>query len=102
MVERGVKGTKNHIVGLEFIFKLGFAVVNVEYRLSSQGVAPAAVEDVRCSMLYMVNHADSFNIDRNKIVFPVVLRALIWLCWQDSQQATNNSTMIVNKLTILR
>jgi acetyl esterase/lipase len=40
----------------------------VEYRLSSQGKAPAAIEDIRCAMLYMVNHADSMNIDKNKIV----------------------------------
>ncbi|MGB4414350.1 MAG: alpha/beta hydrolase [Paludibacter sp.] len=63
------QGNKESYSGFGIYFKLGFAVVNVEYRLSSQGVAPAAVEDVRCSMLYMVNHADSFNIDRNKIVF---------------------------------
>ena len=61
-------GKKEAYGGFAVYFKLGFAVVNVEYRLSSQGVAPAGIEDVRCAMLYMVNHADSMNIDKNKIV----------------------------------
>jgi acetyl esterase/lipase len=63
------KGVKEQQSGFATYFKLGFAVANVEYRLSSQGAAPAAIEDVRCAMMYLINHADSFNIDVNKIVF---------------------------------
>jgi acetyl esterase/lipase len=62
-------GNKEAQSGFATYFKLGFAVANVEYRLSSQGKAPVAVEDVRCAMMYLVNHADSLNIDVNKIVF---------------------------------
>lgn len=49
-------------------FKQGYAVVNVEYRLSQVATAPAAVEDVRCALIYVINHAKEFNIDVNKIV----------------------------------
>lgn len=62
-------GSKEAQGGFATYFKLGFAVANVEYRLSSQGNAPAAIEDVRCAMLYLVNHADSLNIDVNRIIF---------------------------------
>ncbi|MBW0178496.1 alpha/beta hydrolase [Sediminibacterium sp.] len=63
------KGAKEAQGGFNTYFKLGFAVANVEYRLSSQGVAPAAIEDVRCVMQYLINHADSLHIDVTKIIF---------------------------------
>jgi acetyl esterase/lipase len=62
------KGTKEAQGGFDMYFKMGFAVVNVEYRLSQQATAPAAVEDVRAAMLYVVKNAKEFNIDVNKIV----------------------------------
>ena len=43
---------------------MGYAVVNVEYRLT----APAAVEDTRCALIYLIKNAKSLNIDVNKIV----------------------------------
>lgn len=63
------KGTKEAQSGFNTYFKLGFAVANVGYRLSSQGAAPAAIEDVRCVMQYLINHADSLHIDVMKIIF---------------------------------
>lgn len=62
-------GTKEAQGGFAVYFKLGFAVANVEYRLSQQAPAPAAAEDVRCAMMYLINHADSLNIDVSRIVF---------------------------------
>jgi acetyl esterase/lipase len=47
---------------------MGFAVVNVEYRLSQQATAPAAVEDARAAMLHVVKNAKGLNVDVNKIV----------------------------------
>ncbi len=61
-------GTKESQTGFGSWFKMGFAVVNVEYRMFPQATAPAAVEDVRASMLYVVQHAKELNIDANKIV----------------------------------
>jgi len=61
-------GTKESQTGFNSFFKLGFAVANVEYRLTPQATAPAAIEDVRCAMLYLVQHAKELNIDPHKIV----------------------------------
>lgn len=61
-------GTKESQTGFGSWFKMGFAVVNIEYRMFPQATAPAAVEDVRASILYTVLHAKELNIDPNKIV----------------------------------
>ena len=61
----GVKETQG---GFNPFFKAGFAVANMEYRLSGQASAPAAIEDTRCMLLYIINNAKQLNIDPNKIV----------------------------------
>ncbi|ANH82884.1 lipase [Niabella ginsenosidivorans] len=61
-------GTKESQTGFSTFFKNGYAVANIEYRLSGQATAPAAVEDARCAVIYLVNHATELNIDINKIV----------------------------------
>jgi acetyl esterase/lipase len=61
-------GTKESQTGFSTFIKMGFAVANVEYRLAPQAVAPAAIEDVRCALLYLVQNANELNIDVNKIV----------------------------------
>jgi len=61
-------GTKESQTGFGNFFKAGFAVVNVEYRLTPQATAPAAVEDVRCALLYVIKNAKVLNVDVNKIV----------------------------------
>jgi acetyl esterase/lipase len=62
------KGVKESQTGFSTFFKNGMAVANVEYRLSGQATAPAAVQDVRCALVYLVKNAKSLNIDLNKIV----------------------------------
>ena len=47
---------------------MGWTVVNVEYRLARNSLAPAAVEDCRCSLRWLVYHAKDYNIDTSKIV----------------------------------
>lgn len=47
---------------------LGWAVVNVEYRLANNSPAPAAVEDCRCALRWVVSRAKFFNLDTSKIV----------------------------------
>lgn len=61
-------GTKESQTGFSTFFKLGFAVANVEYRLTPQATAPAAIEDVRCALLYLAQNSSDLNIDVNKIV----------------------------------
>ena len=43
-------------------------MANIEYRLSQQATAPAAVEDARCALIYLIKNAKQLNIDVNRIV----------------------------------
>jgi acetyl esterase/lipase len=61
-------GVKESQSGFNTFFKNGFAVANIEYRLTGQATAPAAVEDTRCALIYIIRHAKELNIDTNKIV----------------------------------
>ena len=45
--------------------EMGFAVVNVNYRL---GVAPTAVEDCRCALRWVIRNAAKYHFDANKLV----------------------------------
>jgi acetyl esterase/lipase len=47
---------------------LGWAVVNVDYRLAGTAHAPAAVEDARCALHWVQRMADEYHLDRNAIV----------------------------------
>jgi len=47
---------------------LGWAVINVEYRLANNSPAPAAVEDCRCALRWVAYNAKRFNFDLSKIV----------------------------------
>jgi acetyl esterase/lipase len=45
--------------------EMGWAAVNVNYRL---GQAPAAVEDARCALRWVIRNADRYNLDVTKVV----------------------------------
>jgi len=62
------KGTKESQSGFSAFFKKGYAVANIEYRLTAKATAPAAVEDTRCALIYLISHAKQLHIDANKIV----------------------------------
>lgn len=47
---------------------MGWSVINVEYRISRNALAPAAVEDCRCALRWVSSHAKEFNFDISKIV----------------------------------
>jgi acetyl esterase/lipase len=46
----------------------GWTVVNVEYRLARVAQAPAAVEDCRCALHWLLARADRFGIDPDRVV----------------------------------
>ncbi len=48
--------------------EMGWAVVNVEYRLARVALAPAAVEDCRCALRWVVRNAKEYNFDPQRIV----------------------------------
>src|SRR5689334_22437052 len=47
-------GTKESQTGFNSFFKAGFAVANIEYRLTPQATGPAAVEDAGCALIYII------------------------------------------------
>lgn len=47
---------------------MGFAVVNVEYRLGKVSLAPAAVEDCQCALRWIGVHAREYNFDLDKVI----------------------------------
>src|SRR5437867_6806106 len=47
---------------------MGLNVVNVEYRLARVAQAPAAVEDCRCALRWVIQNAKQYGIDVNRIV----------------------------------
>ena len=61
-------GVKESQTGFNTFFKNGFAVANIEYRLTAQATAPAAVEDTRCALIYLIKNAKELNIDVDRIV----------------------------------
>jgi acetyl esterase/lipase len=62
-------GTKEGSV-LQFLpyLEMGWRVVNVEYRMASNTLAPAAVEDTRCALRWVFRNAKQWNFDTSKIV----------------------------------
>jgi len=64
-----VGGTKeSSIMSILPYLEMGWAVVNVEYRLARVSLAPAAVEDCRCALRWVIRSARDYNFDVNKIV----------------------------------
>jgi acetyl esterase/lipase len=62
-------GTKESSV-LQFLpfLERGWTVVNVEYRMASTALAPAAVEDTRCALRWVFRNAQQWRFDTSKIV----------------------------------
>jgi acetyl esterase/lipase len=65
-----VQGTKegSMVRGVLPYIAMGYSVVNVEYRLANVSLAPAAIEDCRCALRWVVAHAKDYNLDVNRIV----------------------------------
>jgi len=47
---------------------MGWAAINVEYRMAKNSPAPAAVEDCRCALRWATYHAKDYNLDTTKFV----------------------------------
>jgi acetyl esterase/lipase len=64
-----IAGTKEERV-LEMMpyLQMGFAAVNVEYRLAQSALAPAAVEDCRCALHWVFANAKKYNFDPSRVV----------------------------------
>ena len=64
-----VQGTKEGSVlrALPYI-AMGYSVVNVEYRLANVSLAPAAIEDCRCALRWIVANAKEYNLDPERLI----------------------------------
>jgi acetyl esterase/lipase len=47
---------------------MGWAAINVEYRVARNSLAPAAVEDCRCALRWATDNARQYNLDASKFV----------------------------------
>ncbi len=65
-----VQGTKeaSMLQGVLPYIAMGYSVVNVEYRLANVSLAPAAIEDCRCALRWVVAHAKDYNVDTDRII----------------------------------
>jgi acetyl esterase/lipase len=61
-------GVKESQTGFSTFFKANMAVANMEYRLTGQATAPAAVQDARCALIYIIKNAKALNVAVDKIV----------------------------------
>jgi acetyl esterase/lipase len=61
-------GVKESATGIPAYLAMGMNVVNVEYRLARTAPAPAAVEDCRCALRWVIQHAKEYGIDVNRLV----------------------------------
>ena len=64
-----VGGSKEgSILALAPYLEMGFAAVNVEYRLGRVSRAPAAVEDCRCALRWVIANAEKYGFDSERLV----------------------------------
>ncbi|HEV2862150.1 MAG TPA: alpha/beta hydrolase [Pyrinomonadaceae bacterium] len=64
-----VAGQKeNNVFYLLPYLSMGWAAVNVEYRVARNSLAPAAVEDCRCALRWATYHAKEYNLDPSAFV----------------------------------
>ena len=64
-----VRGNKeSNVLRLLPYLQMGWAVVNVQYRLGPVSLAPAAVEDCLCAVRWVIRNAEEYNFDVSRIV----------------------------------
>lgn len=64
-----VEGNKERaLVGALPYLALGYALVNVQYRLARTALAPAAVEDCRCALAWVIANAAEYKLDPKRLI----------------------------------
>jgi acetyl esterase/lipase len=49
--------------------RMGWAAINVNYRLAKVALAPAALEDSRCALRWVADNAGKYDLDLDKVIF---------------------------------
>jgi acetyl esterase/lipase len=64
-----IAGTKeDRVLEMMPYLQMGFAAVNIEYRMAQVSLAPAAVEDCRCALHWVFANAKKYNFDPSRVV----------------------------------
>jgi acetyl esterase/lipase len=63
----GDKADGAGLTGVDALLKAGFAVASINYRLSSQGVYPAQINDAKAAVRYLRANAAKYNLNPEKI-----------------------------------
>lgn len=64
-----IEGTKEgRVLEMMPYLQMGFAAVNVEYRMGRVALAPAAVEDCRCALHWVFANAEKYHFDPSRVV----------------------------------
>jgi acetyl esterase/lipase len=56
------------VLSLMPFLAMGYSVVNVEYRLANVSLAPAAIEDCRCALRWVVANAKEYGFDPDRLI----------------------------------
>lgn len=62
----GDKADPQSMAGTDALLKHGFAVANLNYRLSGEARAPAQIQDVKTAVRWLRTHAKEYNLDPEK------------------------------------
>ncbi len=61
-------GSKSQLTGLATrLATEGYVAASVNYRVGAAGAYPAAVNDVRCALSFLQNHAQTFGLDATRV-----------------------------------
>jgi acetyl esterase/lipase len=62
-------GSKDDVLGSTLPwFEMGWTVVNINYRLTKEAIAPAGVEDCLCALHWVVANAPKYQFDLSRLV----------------------------------
>jgi acetyl esterase/lipase len=50
------------------LLSMGFSLVMIDYRLTGVARAPAAIQDARCALSWVQNHAGEYNFDTKEVI----------------------------------
>jgi len=59
-------GDKSGASGADQLLAAGYAVASVNYRLSSEALAPAQIQDIKAAVRFLRANAQQYNLDPNK------------------------------------
>ena len=58
----------NSASGFHSLLSMGFSLVTVDYRLTGVARAPASVQDARCALSWVKQHAAEYNFDLDEVI----------------------------------